>query len=132
MDKEIWKDIKGYENLYQVSNKGQVKSLNWERSGKERILKPGKGDDRYLQVVLSKDGKKKTIRVHQLVAEAFVENPKGEKYIDHLDGNNRNNNAENLKWCSAKQNANNPITALRRKMGLHEYWARYYKQRYDL
>ena len=70
--KEIWKDIEGFEGLYQVSSFGRVKSLYGK---KEHILKPGKRGAGYLFVVLCKDGKKKNILIHRLVASAFIPNP---------------------------------------------------------
>lgn len=119
---EIWKDIKGFEQRYQVSNRGQVRSLNYERHGKIQELRFGHGDGRYPQVVLSKDGKRYTRRVHRLVAEAFLPNPEGKRYIDHIDTNIENCDASNLRWATAKENANNPITAQRRAEGIKRYW----------
>lgn len=101
---EIWKDIIGYEGLYQVSNFGNVKSF-W--FGKETILKQPlcKG---YCQVSLYKDKKTKTIQVHQLVAIHFLNHkPDGFKLvINHIDFNIRNNNVENLEIVTPRQNTN--------------------------
>lgn len=72
---EIWKDIDGYEGLYQISNEGNVKSLNYSHTGKERLLKPASNRGGYLHVQLCKDGKVKHHTVHRLVAQAFIENP---------------------------------------------------------
>lgn len=108
---EIWKDIKGYEGFYQVSNLGQVKSV--ERtiphafSGymtiKERILKSGDYQG-YKTVVLTTKGKMKTKKIHRLVAEAFIENLTNAECINHKDRNPSNNNVENLEWVSKREN----------------------------
>lgn len=103
--KEIWKDIKEYEGLYQVSNFGRIKSL--PRKGTyARILKPSTNKDGYLQVHLCKNGKLKTFLVHRLVAEAFLDNPNNLPQVNHKDENPQNNNVENLEFCSAKYNTN--------------------------
>ena len=99
---EIWKDIEGYEGLYQVSDKGRVKSL-W--FGKERILKPVSCRG-YLQVDLCKNGLKKMCKIHRLVAMTFLPNPNNLPQINHIDEDKTNNNANNLEWCTAKYNHN--------------------------
>lgn len=108
---EIWKDIKGYENLYQVSNYGNVRSLNHFRSTgkgqclqKGKILKPGIQNVGYKFVVLSKNGKTKGFRVHRLVAQTFIENPNNYPCINHKDENKLNNNVDNLEWCTIGYN----------------------------
>ena len=100
---EIWKDIEGYEGLYQVSNLGRVKSIYYD---KERILKPGKNTKGYLQVHLCKNGERKEYTVHRLVAKVFISNPNNLPMINHKDENPSNNRVENLEWCSAKYNNN--------------------------
>ena len=105
-EKEIWKDITGYEGYYMVSNMGNVKSLNYRHTGKEGILKAGKDKDSYLQVNLWKDGKMKTYKVHQLVAQAFLSNPQGYKELNHRDEDKTNNCVENLEWCTSQYNKN--------------------------
>ena len=104
MKEEIWKDIEGYEGKYQASNKGNMKSLNYNNTGKERILKPKKDSGGYLQVHLSKDGKGKWYLVHRLVATAFIPNPQGYKEVNHIDEDKTNNCVENLEWCSRSYN----------------------------
>ena len=106
MEKEIWKDIEGYEGLYQISNMGRVKSLNYNNTGKEGILKTGKTAKGYLQVTLCKDGKKKGYRIHRLVATAFCENPMGYTDVNHIDQDKTNNKVENLEFCSRSYNCN--------------------------
>lgn len=100
--KEIWKDIKDYEGLYQVSNWGRVKSLNYHRMGFEKILKTKVDKDGYLTVMLNNP--RKTFKVHRLVAEAFIPNSNNYPIINHKDENKQNNVAINLEWCDVKYN----------------------------
>ena len=106
MKKEYWKPVLGYEGLYEVSNWGRVKSMNYNHSGKEKILKPCTYNHGYLYVNLCKNGKVKKFLVHRLVAEAFIPNPNNLPQVNHKDECKTNNNVENLEWCSAKHNAN--------------------------
>lgn len=104
--KEVWKDILGYEGLYQVSNWGRVKSLNYNRTGNERILKPGLGNRGYYFVNLCKNGKQKSVHIHRLVAEAFLcKIPKG-LVVNHLNQNKQDNRLENLEIVTQKENLN--------------------------
>ena len=96
---EIWKDIKGYEGLYQVSNYGKVKNVNTNK-----ILKQFLTDKVYCKVSLSNCGNKKHLRVHRLVADAFIPNPDNLKQVNHIDENKQNNNADNLEWCDGFYN----------------------------
>ena len=93
---EIWKDVVGYEGLYQVSSLGRIKSLLRYK----RILKPQKNIHGYLKVSLYKNGKCKIFNIHNLVANAFIENPNNYKYVNHKDENKTNNRVENLEFCS--------------------------------
>ena len=104
----IWKDIKGYEGLYQVSDEGEVRSLGNgnSNSSKERIIKPTKDKYGYLYITLCKNGKKKTIKIHRLVAEAFLPNPDNLPEVNHKDENKINNRANNLEFCDRKYNVN--------------------------
>lgn len=102
---ELWKDIKDYEGLYQVSDLGRVKSL---LKG-EKILKPGLAKG-YLRVVLYKDKKRKRFMVHRLVAEAFLPNPEHKPEVDHINTNRTDNRAENLRYCTRVENQNNPLS----------------------
>lgn len=107
--KEIWKDIKGYEGLYQVSNLGNVKALLKHRYNsnallKEHLLKPSKSKRNYLQVTLTKNNANKHLFVHRLVAKAFIPNPNNYPCVNHKDENNQNNNVNNLEWCTYAYN----------------------------
>ncbi len=101
---EIWKDIKGYEGIYQISNKGQVKSKARRGNWKETILKPSETRDHYFVVTLSKNGVHKSRRVNRIVAETFIENPLNKPEVNHIDGDKHNNNVENLEWVTTKEN----------------------------
>lgn len=112
---EVWKDIEGYEGIYQVSNMGQVKSLERVVTCKdgrktyilpERILKPSRYKENYLQVVLSNVGKKKTFKIHQLVARTFIPNPQNLPCVNHRNEIKTDNRVENLEWVTQKENLN--------------------------
>ena len=103
---EIFKEIKNYEGLYQVSNLGQILSLNYYRSGKPKLLKPGKDKKGYLLVNLYKNRKRKSYKIHQLVAEHFIPNPDNLPEINHIDEDKTNNRVDNLEWKSHKDNCN--------------------------
>ena len=100
---EIWCDIEGYEGLYQISNKGHVKSL---KCGSERILKPLDNGDGYLNVVLYKNTASQSRYIHRLVAEVFIPNTQNKPQINHKDECKTNNTVENLEWATAKENSN--------------------------
>lgn len=97
---EIWKDVKGYEGLYQVSNHGRVKSLNYNHTKKEKVLVPLKHQNGYLFVNIN--GKQQSI--HRLIAKTFIPNQKNKNQVNHIDGNKENNRIDNLEWCTAKEN----------------------------
>ena len=99
---EIWKDIKGYEGLYQVSNLGRVKSKERERT-KGGILKPSIVRN-YYRVILCKNGKTKSYAVHRLVAETFIPNINNYEVVNHKDENKLNNSESNLEWCTQLYN----------------------------
>jgi len=106
---EIWKVVIGYEGLYQVSNFGNVKSLGNEFSRKERLLKPSLQSKGYFNVVLQKNGKRKTVLVHRLVAEHFIPNIKNKPQVNHINGIKTDNRAENLEWLSHRENLDHAI-----------------------
>ena len=108
---EVWKDIEGYEGLYQVSNFGNIKSLPKVRHNgrgtyiqKEKILKPSNTSTGYKKIELCKDGKRKGFKVHRLVAIAFIPNPDNKPEVNHIDGNKINNNIDNLEWVTSSEN----------------------------
>ena len=101
--KEIWVDIKNYEGLYQVSNYGRVKSLNYRMTGREKILKAKIISTGHLQVDLYKNGVKKPYLVHRLVAIHFIQNPEGKSDVHHIDHNKANNNVDNLVWLTHEE-----------------------------
>ena len=105
MKEEIWRDIKGYEGLYQVSNLGRVKSLNYNHTKKEKILNLANSKG-YLHVTLYKNSKYKIYKVHRLVAIHFIENPNSYSQVNHKDENKQNNKVENLEWCTQEYNNN--------------------------
>ena len=119
MNEEIWMPVKGFEGIYEVSNYGRVKSLarfcknaygGKNKPVRERILKTCiiKG---YENVILCiGDGSHKHGLVHRLVAQAFIPNPENKPNIDHIDCNSTNNRADNLRWCTQKENCNNAIS----------------------
>lgn len=102
--------VVGYEGKYSVSNTGQVFSLNFNRTGQTRKLKPRKNSDGYLRVVLYQEGKANDYFTHHLVLETFKGNPDNKTECDHIDGNKTNNHISNLRWVTRTENMNNPIT----------------------
>lgn len=113
---EIWKDIEGYEGLYQVSNLGRVKSKKYN---KEKMLKPYTNSGGYSVVGLRKDGKTKFFRVHRLVAKAFIPNPDPENktQVNHKNEFDKKNNCvENLEWVTPSENTNYATGNKRRRV----------------
>ena len=114
---EIWKPIKGYEGLYEVSNTGKCRSLDHyitrvingglsKRLFKGKVLRNHTGGNGYVMMSLSKEGIVKHFCLHRLVAEAFIPNPNNFKCINHKDENKLNNSVDNLEWCTHKYNDN--------------------------
>ena len=114
MTKEVWRDVVGYEGLYQVSSMGRVKSLERrfidkigrERYVKECFLKPSTDRGGYLRVGLCDGEKQKTFKVHRLVCEAFHENPDNKPQVNHINEIKTDNRASNLEWATARENSN--------------------------
>lgn len=113
---EIWKDIVGYEGLYQVSSLGNVKSLNYNHTGKEKVLSNVINSSGYCHVSLWKDKTKKVMKVHRLVAQTFISNPDNKDSVDHINGIRSDNRLENLRWTTPKENINYPLA----KSHLHQ------------
>lgn len=110
---ELWKDITGYEGLYQASTKGNIRSLNHIRKNgtnqymqRGKLLKFNKNPNGYLQVRLSKNGVAKTYRVNRLIALTFIDNPFNKKTVNHINGNKLDNNVKNLEWATHKEQTN--------------------------
>lgn len=102
---EKWKHIDGYENLYKVSNFGNVISMNYNHTGKVRKLAFGNANG-YDRVVLCRNGLKQTYSIHRLVASAFIENINNKPTVNHIDENKSNNRVENLEWATYSENIN--------------------------
>lgn len=125
---EIWKDVEGFEGVYQISNLGQLKSFKKDKNGK--ILKNTNKNGDYFSVVLRNKDKIQSIRIHNLVAKHFILNPNNYNEINHKDGNKQNNCVNNLEWCTHKQNIEHA-----KKLGLWVYNHPYYERKvlqYDL
>lgn len=108
---EIWKDIPEYEELYEISNLGRVKSktrkTKFGRGWKVyegQILKPQEDKDGYFKISLSKDGKKRRFFIHRLVMMSFVDNSLNLPVVNHIDGNKQNNKLNNLEWVTRSEN----------------------------
>ena len=119
---EIWKPVVGYEGLYECSNMGNVRSLNYRHTNIIKNLSLSLNKDGYVQVNLWKNCKGKVLAVHRLVAEAFVPNPNNKPEIDHINTDKTDNTVwlnedgsvnyekTNLRWVTKKENMNNPLT----------------------
>lgn len=105
----IWKPVIGYEGLYEVNNIGQVKSLNYNHTGKAKTLALKKWKTGYCGYTLSKSGITKNKFAHVLVATAFIENENNLPSVNHIDGNKLNNCVENLEWVSKSDNTRHAI-----------------------
>ena len=104
MGNEIWKDVVGYEGLYMVSNLGNVKSLNYRRTGKENVLKPCVENSGYLHVGLHKYRKVLIKNIHRLVCEAFLPNTENKREVNHINGVKTDNRIKNLEWVTSGEN----------------------------
>jgi hypothetical protein len=107
--KEIWKDINGYENLYQVSNLGNVKSLYFKHGYNAKLLKPRLSFDGYLRVALTKNRIVKNYSVHKLVALSFIPNIGNKPELNHKDAIKLNNKSNNIEWCTHSENMDHAV-----------------------
>lgn len=124
---EVWKEIPGFEGYYEASTLGNIRSVDrilncvWGKvypaKGKQKSISRYKSG--YLYVNLYKDHKTYKFQVHRLVAFTFIPNPDNKPCIDHIDGDRTNNKVDNLRWCTHKENANNPITVKRLAESYH-------------
>lgn len=128
--KEIWKDIPGYEGLYQASNFGRIRSLDrtivrgasrtrgpYKAKLKGKVLAPANGVQGYLVVPLGKNSP--SCRVHRLIAKAFLPNPENKPMVNHIDGDVKNNRVDNLEWCTSQENQIHARDVLHRKFGAY-------------
>lgn len=106
MEKEIWKEIEGFDN-YQISNLCRVKNIKFNR-----LVKPLLDNRGYIMVNLYKEGKMKRLSLHRLIAIAFIPNPENKPCIDHINTDRSDNRIENLRWCTQKENHNNPLSLI--------------------
>lgn len=108
---QIWKDINGYQGLYQVSNMGRIKTTANHCAWNRQIIRKPK-IRKYAEIPLKIHGKSKWFMVHRLVAQAFIPNPQNKPQINHKDGNKLNNNVDNLQWCTPSENQTHKLYVL--------------------
>jgi len=120
---EVWKDVEGYEGVYQVSNYGRVRRLTFTNNivnkYRPRLVKPTDNGNGYLLVGLSINGKRKNHYVHRLVASAFIERNKDLNHVNHIDFDKGNNHVDNLEWCTPKQNIRHSAHRMRKPKSVH-------------
>lgn len=119
---EKWRDVVGYEGLYQVSNMGRLKSLHYEKSV---ILNPRTASDGYINVTLTRNGEKKYFRLHILVAQAFIPNPDNLPVVHHDDDNKANCRADNLHWTTHSENTKLAYESGAAKSGCKHHYAKF-------
>jgi hypothetical protein len=120
---EEWRNIPGFEGLYQVSNMGRVKSLSRKKG---RILKPVVHSNGYMRINLYAGKKPQRKYVHRLVAETFLVNPQNKREVNHLDGDKTNNSIFNLEWATPRENGKHSSkTGLTLRAEKHKEWKGY-------
>lgn len=107
MQNEIWKSVKGFEGIYEISNFGNLKSFKKEKNG--YILSNVNKKKGYVSVILKSKELKKSTRIHRLVAETFLENPENKSQVNHINGIKNDNRLVNLEWCTSSENVNHSI-----------------------
>lgn len=120
---EIWKNIEGYEGIYEVSNLGRIRSIDRTITTRKGVVRYMKGklmslcmdNNNYKHILLSKENKQTLMLVHRLVAEAFLPNPDNKTEVNHINTIRTDNRVENLEWCTRKENCNNPLTKEKQK-----------------
>jgi len=131
-EKEVWKDVKGWEGFYQVSNLGRFKGVERLDSRgykqKERIMKGYDNGHGYIHVYGSKNGIAKTLKLHRIIAEAFIPNPNNLPCVNHKDENRANNHVDNLEWCTYSYN--NTYGDRLKKIKKSEGWKKSWKPIY--
>lgn len=132
MIEEVWKDIEGYEGLYQISNTGKVKSLGRkgvDRIGRkysfpEKVIKFTIGTSGYPTThLVSEDSIRETIMIHRIVAKTFIPNHENKHDVNHIDGNKQNNLLSNLEWMTRSENINHSYKIGTHKKGLNHHQA---------
>lgn len=116
MDIEHWRPIDGFSGAYQVSDMGNVRSMNYLHTGRIQNLVPAKSSNGYLNVMLFRDGRPKRYSVHTLVAKAFVKNKFDGAEVNHKSGDKMDNRAQNLEWCTKSENIQHAVSVLGRRV----------------
>ena len=117
---EIWRDIPGYNGRYQVSNLGNVRTKDYNHTGVTKLMQFSENGRGYLQVCLTKNNKRRSVRIHRLVAECFIDNPDNLPAVNHIDENKHNNNVNNLEWCDNDYNSHYGTAIKRRSKAVQQ------------